>query len=209
MKYPFVYKGITKIFISEIIQLAASILTGVGLFLLLNLGTNPSDDGALTGSIFSLTAVTFLYIIALIIYLIGLVQARREEHEFHLALIMTIIALALQIVSMPFSSVNPVVGEWIEFACEVIELLAFESVVSGVVKIGKELGDEKVISLGKKMRVLVTVIWIAMIAAKVLEFISGSMSENIKLVHDIMETVDHIFYMILLYKGRKMLLHQS
>ena len=209
MKYPFVYKGITKIFISEIIQLASSVLTGVGLFLLLNLGTNPSDDGALTGSIFSLTAVTFLYIIALIIYLIGLVQARKEEHEFHLALIMTIIALALQIVSMPFSSVNPVVGEWIEFACEVIELLAFESVVSGVVKIGKELGDEKVISLGKKMRVLVTVIWIAMIAAKVLEFISGGVSENVKLVHDIMETVDHIFYMILLYKGRKMLLHQS
>lgn len=205
MKYPNAERGITKIFISEIMNIALSAFAIISLILLVILSDTWDDARVLTGSQLTLIVISVLGIVALVIYLIGLIQARKDEHEFQLALIMTVIALALSIAAELLSSVTPVLGEWGEFVCEIVELVAFESVVTGVVKLAKELGDEKIISLGRKMRILVTMIWIAVIVAKILEFISGDASENVKFVHAILETIDHIFYMILLFKGRKML----
>lgn len=205
MKYNNIYIGIKKIFISEVLQIIASIFALVGMIFLNALINNLSISGAAVGTAFSLLVGVVVTVIALVIYLIGLVQARKEEREFHLALVVTIIALAVEIAAAVVDSVNPTAASWLEFACEILELVAFESVVSGVVNIAKEVGDEKILSIGRKMRVLVTAIWIIMIAVKLLEFFAGDIAEILKIVHYVLEIIDHIFYMILLLKGRKMI----
>ena len=205
MKYPNAYKGITKILISEILEAAISVFAVVFLVIQISQYPDASDPRALPGLLAFMLTIAALGILALVLYLIGVVQAKKEEHEFRLALIMTILALVLMIASEAVRFASPVIAEWIEFGCEIIELVAFESVVGGVVNIAKKIGDEKIISIGKKMRILVTLIWIAMIAAKALEFIPGDIAEYVKFAHGGLEIADHILYMILLIKGRKML----
>ena len=205
MKYPNVYKGIAKILTSEILEAVISVMMAVFVIYTSTLARDASGSGAVPGVLSFMIVISGIGILSLVLYLVGVVQARKEEHEFQLALIMTIIALAMQITGMAVGFVSPVIAEWIEFGCEIIGLIAFESVVSGVVNIAKKIGDEKVLSIGKKMRILVTFIWIAMISAKGMEFISGDAAEYVKLAHAVLELVDHILYVILLVKGRRML----
>ena len=200
LKYPYSYKGVTNIFISEVLEIILSVVTTVLLFLM----TDLFDDSS-TGFPFAPVLISVLGIMIVVIYLIGLVQARKEEKEFRLALIMTIIIIVLELIAEIFLFSNPKVGEWVDFACEILQLIAFESVVTGIVTLAKHIGDEKIVSMGKKMRILVTLIWIAVIAGKALEFISDDVSENVKFAGEILHVIDHVFYMILLVKGRSML----
>ena len=205
MKFPNAYKGITKILTSEIMEIVISAMMIVFLCIQFTLYPDTSDYGALPGLPAFMIVIGVMGVISLAVYLVGVVQAKKEEHEFRLALIMSIIALALQIASGAVGFVSHNIGEWIEFGFEIIELIAFESVVTGVINIAKRIGDEKIISIGKKMRILVTFIWIAMIAAKAMEFISGDAAEYVKFAHAVLEVADHILFMILLAKARKML----
>ena len=209
MKYPNAYKGVTKILVTEILEVVVSVLAAAFLLIQFTMYPNSDDPGAFPGLLIFMIVIAVIGVFALVLYLVGVVQAKKEEHEFKLALIMTIIALVLMIASESFSFITPVVGEWIEFGCEIIELLAFESVVGGVVNLAEKIGDEKVLSIGKRMRILVTFIWIAMIAAKALEFVSGNAAEYVKMAHSVLELADHILYLILLVKGRKMLAREQ
>ena len=149
LKYPNSYKGVTKIFISEVLEIVLSVITTVLLFFMTDL-----YDSSSAGLPFAPILISVLGILIIVIYLIGLVQARKEEKEFRLALIMTIIIIVLELISEIFLFSYPIVGEWIEFACEILGLIAFESVVTGVVTLAKHIGDEKIVSMGKKMRIL-------------------------------------------------------
>lgn len=205
MRYPNAYKGITKVLISEIMTIILSIYAVIGLTSLGEELNNKSEDVALAGLAVSILGITIAAVVALIIYLVGLVQAKKDEYTFKRALIMTLIALLLEIADLVFEYVNPAIGEWCEFGSEVFELLAFEGVVSGVEILGVAIGNEKILSIGKKMRVVVTIIWVALIGAKLMEFISDDISEVVKYINGIMEVIDHVLYVILLFTGRKML----
>ena len=202
MKYPNTYKGLTKVFISEALGIVAVAVTLVAILFFPGAApdaTELSEDSPV------LFAVSLIGIASLVIYLVGLVQARKDEDEFKLALIFMVIALACSILAGPAEDLGPYMDKMLEFASELLELVAFENVVTGVVHFAKEYRNDGIVSISKKMRVIITVVWIIVIAGKFLEFFSGELSGMAETVFGYLELADHILFMILLYKARKML----
>lgn len=205
MKYPNTYKGLTNVFISETLGFIAAAVTLLSVIFLFGAASGSSEAVELDGNFPIMIVITIIGVAALVFYLVGLVQARKDEDEFKLALIFMGIALACSMVAALMEGVDSSMEEMMEFASELLELVAFENVVTGVVHFAKEYHDEKILSISKKMRIIITVVWIAVIAGKFLEIVSGDLSEIAEFVFEIMEAIDHILFMILLYKARKML----
>ena len=98
MTYPHAYKGVKKLFISELIAIVVSLLPFVGTILV---SLDPNSPKGVMSDIGGYMAIVGLFglVVVFILQLIGLIQAGKDESSFKIALFIVILSIVLGVVS--------------------------------------------------------------------------------------------------------------
>ena len=205
MQFPNAYKGVSKIFIAQVLVLVADVVGIVvsGLYAAQNNSVNALIAGLGV-------AVGVITIIAFILNLLGLIDAKKDEGRFGTALFIMIAAIVLSCISVAFAE-NETVTNVFKQLTNICEVLVTFYVISGIITLAKKLNDEEMAAKGKRIITMVVAAWaLAIIAGLVASFIKGSdaalaVSAVLLLISAIVGTLAVILYVLYLAKAKKML----
>ena len=229
MTYPNAARGVKKLCVAEILNMIAVVLgvltaATVIVFGAVTVAINEMGNtelGGLLNTTGTLTAVfggaTFvLAAIAMILQIVGLVQARKDEASFRMALIFTIVGLGAALLIQVLDIALPLwktaidqIGSVIDNACNIL-IVVF--VVQGVSNLAEEIGDETLVRRGELIRSLVifmlTMSIIANLIGTTFVFVGGTVVTfaNVpSIVASILSVVYYIIYIVFLSRAKNVL----
>ena len=213
MKYPNAKDGVNKIYMSEIIALAASIIMLVCSVLAL-LIYEKKELIILTG-ILSLVilAALAIYIVSYFLQIAGIVRASKDEPSFKVslyAIIALILITVLEIVFEVVSLENHFITFILEIAGDVAQFFLVHYIIHGIMHLSEHLGRPEMIKKGNH---IFKVIYIAIafeIIVRIFEIIFGkergeSLSLPFGIVANILKTVEYILFLTYIGKGKRIL----
>ena len=211
MRFPNAYKGVSKLFLAEILMLIGAVVSIIAAVILLA-AYSADPNGLIEGAVatmgvssIALLAAGVLAIIGFILNLVGLVQAKKDDGGFKIALIFALICIVLSIVSSILTTINPWLSGWMEFVVTIFELAVFEYVVLGIMSLSNQLGDQGMVSFGSKVRMLISILYIVLLIIRLFGNINVTFAGVVGIVGAILELVVYIGYLIYLAKAKKML----
>lgn len=190
MMFPKARKGVTKIFIAEIITLIVGVLSGILTVIITKAGgiENFGFEGAMNSSaktvlICSIAAAALLLLSGLL-KIIGYIQAAGDEEYFTRAIIYAVIGVVLYVIAGFLQNKTGVVMEWIYTIviaiAELMQLLVMTSTVNGLAELSYRCRRDDLESRGSTINKIVGTVFslnIALvIAGRVLRLF---MSENV------------------------------
>ena len=202
--YQNAYKGISKVFLAQILKIIGVIATVIGLALAI-VGLNEANLAEAGGGAIAALAGMIIAIIALIFNIIGLNQARKDQNYFKIAFVMTLFALAISIIATFAISANSSAGTWMKFFSTLMELLAFEYVVKGVIVLAEALNNKGMAAFGRKMMILITIGYLALLVIELWGNTAANANGIITMIASVIELVVYVMYIIFLAKSKKML----
>ena len=216
MNFPNAYKGISRILTAQWIQLICSILTIIGAVLTIvysisaattaEASLKAADFSTLTGITGTIVFVAMIFgIIAIIMNLVGISNARKDDSQFSTAFILCIISLILGIVTGGIQFLNPAIAGWLSFVQNVLSLAVIEYVVAGITSLAKQLKNEDVAGLGKSIRIIITILYCIAIIICIIGNVATSLDNILSVVEVVLELVVFIAYIVLLMKEKRML----
>lgn len=189
---------------AQILKIIGVFATIIGLAITV-VGVSEMDLTMAGGGAIAALAGLVISIIALILNIVGLNTAKKDETNFSNAFVMTLIALAISVISAFVMSANPPLGSWMKFFSTLLELLAFEYVVRGVIVLADNLHDKGMADFGRKMRILITIGYFAVLVIDLWGNSTTDVGSVITLVGSIIELVVYVMYVIFLARTKKML----
>lgn len=190
MTLPNAYKGVKKIFVAEILQLIGSVLTLVGLTMLvggagayLETGGDASAVSTVaTGGIFTLLAPC-LAILALVLNLVGLKQASADEPDrMGKAFTCAIIALVLSFVVVVFVLMHWGGASFLNALSDLAEMCAIIFTIMGVSEVTQNIARQDVADMGPKILTISVIAIVASIIAGIVGNVIGGVASIIALV---------------------------
>ncbi len=210
MKYPNAYSGMTKIYISEIIALIASIIMVICSVFLMACYNDP--DLIVETWIFSAAVLVVLgvFVFSYILQIIGIVRATKDEPAFRVSLIAIIAALVITVLECIFFEGNDVITFILEIASDVAQFFLVHYIIHGIMHISEHLGRDDISKKGKR---IFTVIYIAIgfeIIVRIFEMIFGKelgeqLSMPFGIVANILKVVEYILFLSYIVKAKKLL----
>lgn len=215
MKFPNAAKGISKIFTSEILALIAAIATGVATILAVvmyaSAKTNSTAGAAASGIgmlVLGLGA-SVLLVIALILKIVGVVQASKDEDSFKMIIYLTIFTLIVAVVAAIFSRVtflNNIANAVSSIGSFVTTLL----IILGIGNLGVQVGNDEVIDkCSSQFKLILGIGIVALLARFFCIFLPTIPAQGIVIalavVALVLNIIQYILYLSLLSKAKKML----
>ena len=215
MKFPNAAKGISKIFTSEILALIAAIATGVASILAAvmyaSAKTNSTAGAAASGIgmlVLGLGA-SVLLVIALILKIVGVVQASKDEDSFKMIIYLTIFTLIVAVVAAIFSRVtflNNIANAVSAIGSFVTTLL----IILGIGNLGVQVGNDEVIDkCSSQFKLILGIGIVALLARFFCIFLPTVPAQGIVIalavVALVLNVIQYILYLSLLSKAKKML----
>lgn len=153
MRFPNAHKGVKKLFIAEIVGIVASLLILVS-GILFAIGVK--NTAVLASSAGVALAGSIALVVVFIISLVGLYQGGQDNDSIKAAFYLTIAALLLNILAAIFSAITQVealviAAKYIGIAVDVATVIALEYTLLGISGLAKQLGNEKMASLGRTL----------------------------------------------------------
>lgn len=175
MTYPKAYKGVKKLFSAEILDLIASLLLLIVAVLGYIAAKSPEESDAFYASatliaILGLAAVGML-LLSLLLQLIGIIQASKDEDEFKKAVLAILVSIVLSIVVSIFKEQFPLGESLYEALSPVISFYISAKVITGIMNLALGLEQRSMINLGKVLLVLLFIILIAQVAPQLYKLI--------------------------------------
>ena len=204
MKYPNAYKGEKKLLISEILNVIASAGNfAVGLLIVI-IGSNTGKKIEMAMLITALVA-TFVGIIAFIIQLIGLNQARKDEPQFKTALIFAVVGIAASAVFIITS------GSFANFFSginEVATQLVGIYTILGIHSLALKLGDKKIEKWAKIATVAVAVVFAFAVMDRLIVIFNPHFDTVMDICCSGLELFAHVIFLVMLAHAKTMLSRQ-
>ena len=200
----------TKIYISEIIALIASIIMVICSVFLMACYNDP--DLIVETWIFSAAVLVVLgvFVFSYILQIIGIVRATKDEPAFRVSLIAIIAALVITVLECIFFEGNDVITFVLEIASDVAQFFLVHYIIHGIMHISEHLGRDDISKKGKR---IFTVIYIAIgfeIIVRIFEMIFGKelgeqLSMPFGIVANILKVVEYILFLSYIVKAKKLL----
>lgn len=215
MKFPNAAKGISKIFTSEILALIAAIATGVASILAAvmyaSAKTNSTAGAAASGigTLVLVLGASVLLVIALILKIVGVVQASKDEDSFKMIIYLTIFTLIVAVVAAIFSRVtflNNIANAVSSIGSFVTTLL----IILGIGNLGVQVGNDEVIDkCSSQFKLILGIGIVALLARFFCIFLPTIPAQGIVIalavVALVLNVIQYILYLSLLSKAKKML----
>lgn len=221
MKFPSAAKGISKIFASEILTLISVIAIGFAGIFTIVFAANAEADADLTvataftgiGTLLFAVAACVLMVIALILMIIGVIQAAKDEASFRVIIFLTIFSLIVAVAGAVFAGIFPntklpyniatVVSNIISFICSILVIL-------GIGNLAAQLKNDKVMAkCGSLLKIIICIGVLSIIARIVSLFIPSTVTAiiviGIAVLAMILCVVQYILYLSLLANAKTML----
>ena len=215
MRFPNAFRGVKKIWLAELLMLLAA---AVGIILIFVVAANSTMNGEevivnkeavkVPAAILGIgTAVIAL--VAFILNLVGLINARKDDGAFKIALFVTLLGIAVSAVGAIWSD-NQVLTKWMDTILTICSLFASYYVLTGIANLAEQFPDEATKALALKSRTLVEGTFCATAIFKLIISIfkiqDGSTIYTIlSIVALVLELVSYVLYLRALSKGKKML----
>ena len=215
MRFPNAIRGIKKIWVAELLMLLA-VIVGIVLLVVVATNTTVAGDQVVINQEAVQTPVAILGIsaalialIGFILNLVGLINARKDEAAFKVALLVTGLGIIAAAIGAIWSS-NERLNAWMDTLITIFSMFASYFVLTGIANLADQMPDPSTKAVALKSRQLVEGSFCATAVFKLIINIfniqSGSTIHTIMaVVAMVLEILAYILYLRALAKGRKML----
>lgn len=212
MRFPKAYKGINKIIIATAMSLITEIFALLITFVLSDyFDYLENHTRILLALAIALLVFAGLSVVELILSVIGISQAAKDEPSFSTALLFAIFGSLGIIVSVVMTSNDTIsnAGNIVSYVCQFISSFC---VISGTMVLAHQLGDKKYIQNANVSRFLLSAMYILPIILSV--FSRKSEAKNgpestaviaISVISTILALLAYLAYLVILLKAKKML----
>ena len=204
MKFPNATRGVKNIRNAVLLLIIATALSGVA-----GLTALAGEESPLVFvGVAAVLAACALMIIALIMKIVGVNRASKDEAAFKTALIVLVIGIVADVVTGAFNSSNALVSNLGSFAARITEIIAGYFICTGIINLADRLENAEVSENGKKVRNMLVCIWGV---SAVLSLLAVIFSKNTTLASifgiacSVISLIVYIIYFGLLNKANKML----
>ena len=195
MRFPNAHEGVQKIFSAEILMIIVTLGTIVVQAIALS-----GNDSERSFSIMAvvLMAAGIISIIAFIMNLLGIIQARKDEAKFTYALYAVIGGIVASLVQSAFPDNGLVIGIANTFA-SVCSALATFYVIEGILSLAEQLGNDDMIAKGKRARIIVVTLWLVVVILQLLGTFFGTGNETLVVVESVLVLSAGVLSIILFF----------
>ena len=215
MRFPNAFRGVKKIWLAELLMLLAAI---VGIVLIVVIAANSSlvgeevivnEDAVKTPAAILGIGTALIALVAFVLNLLGLINARKDDSAFSIALLVTLLGIVASVISSIWSG-NQGLVKWMDTVLTICSMFASYYVLTGIANLAEQFPDEATKALALKSRTLVEGTFCATAIFKLIINIfkiqDGSTIYTIlSIVALVLELVSYVLYLRALSKGKKML----
>ena len=202
MRFPNGHKGVKKLFASEILNIAATLLFFATAVISIINSKKSSDDRYLTAVFVLLLFAGIVAIVSFLLQIIGINQARRDGRYFGTALIFLFAGIPADIVAPMtegtfrniFSSIN-----------EVLTLLVTVYIILGIYDLAEKLENKNLMLHGKVVLFLSASVFAAAVLFRTVPVFVPRTESLFNLIVAVMEFIGYLVFLIYLGRARKML----
>ena len=220
MTYPNAANGVKKLFTAQILFLissiagviAAVITAATSVSKVVNaVGSQDLEAGvsSVFGGLVAAGSIGIVYvvimIVALIIQIIGLAKAGKDENMIKLAFILTLVELLVKIISAVATFSAPTLSSVLSLAASVLQIVVSILIILGISKLAISLGNERIAKSGK---VLIAIVLITQILSAIISFIiaralvaAGVMA----VIAVVLSIIGYIMYIVFLGRAKNFL----
>lgn len=205
MRFPNASKGVKKLFVSELFNIISTILV----FAVAVFSTQVSDNVSLENGdneayilIGFFAASTFFSVIAFIVQLVGLNQARRDEKLFKKAMYFVLICGVSTIV-LSFSGYG-MFGRIFAGIDEISTLLVNVYIIISIHGLADQLGNKRIQTHGKVTLLIVTIMFAVTFFFQLAMAIAPEITENLSVVNSMIEFVGYFVILVFLFSSARM-----
>ena len=221
MRFPNAFGGVKKIWIAEILSLIGAAFGLIAAFMAIGTvgmaaaageaGTDAAVGAALGGALMggmgmaALTLVAgIIGIVAIIIELVGLNQAGKDEINFKRGFYAALIGLVVSVVAAALRS-NNVLYTIFSIANTVIQIFILYSVVQGVRTLAEQMGNQEMVARSDTLFKLGVVFYGVSLLASIIGLFAVTLSAILSIVAAVASIVLYILYLSYLGKAKNML----
>ncbi len=208
MRFPNAHEGVKKIFTAEILMIIVTIgtviVSGISM-------SGDRSEGAIGAAAIILVAAGVISIIAFIMNLLGIIQARKDEQQFTYALYAVIGGIVASLVQSAFPN-NGLVVDAANTVSSICSALATYFVIGGILNLAEQLGNADMIAKGKRARIIVVTLWLIVVILQLLGTIFGTGNDTLMLIESVLlvaagvlSIILYFVYLSYLSKSRTML----
>ena len=215
MRFPNAFRGVKKIWLAELLMLLAVVL---GIVLLIVVATNSTMEGdqvvinkdaVQTPAAILGIGTALIALIGFILNLVGLINARKDEAAFKVALLVTGLGIIASAVGAIWSS-NERLNAWMDTLITIFSMFASYFVLTGIANLAEKMSDAATKALALKSRTLVEGSFCATALFKLIISIfkiqeGSTISTILAVIALLLELVSYILYLRALNKGKQML----
>ena len=204
MKCENAYKGIHKLFTSESLYIISTMLSfGASIVMQQNEGASMTDENyLLMTSLGLLLAAGVISLIALVIRLIGLNQARRDESQFKPALQFVIVGMVTTAISMFTAGTFRDIFSGI---AAVANLLVSVYTILGVYCLAYRLDNKKVQTSGKIVMFVAAAFFTFAVISRMISIFTPVLNDSLDIVSYALDFIGHLAFIIYLSQAKVML----
>ena len=222
MRFPNAAKGVKNIFTAQILQLIGSICEIIGLVIVISGGATAilskgSDAGLvaalsqMAGASIFLVAFSILALIAFIMQIVGIVNAKKDEESFKSALICLIIGIIAPIVGALFARVSPVIMSLCATVGNLMGLFVTIFIITGIIKLADQLNNSEVSTKGSNiLKIIIVIAGLSLILSIVSSFMLTNpailvIAMILLAISLVLSLIQYIMFLTLLSQAKKML----
>ena len=222
MRFPNAAKGVKNIFTAQILQLIGAICEIIGFIILVGglmaadatKGSNAGVAALLGGSMGSmllLAAYSILSLIAFIMQIVGIVNAKKDEESFKSALICLIIGIVATIIGGLFMRLSRVVFALFMSVGSLMGAFVIIFIISGCIKLADQLNIGDVSTKGSNiLKMIVVIAGLSVILSIVSSFMMANVAIMVTamilaVVSVVLSIVQYIMFLTFLSQSKKML----
>ena len=207
MTFPNAFSGVRKIFLAELLMIAAEVFTIISAILMI-IG---SRNASVLGGAVIVFGVVFLVaaICSFILNLIGISAAMRDEPSFKSALIFTLVGLGASFVSGFFAQ-GSFGKSFFELVQSIANIIVTLMIIQGIMNLADRLGNAGMAERGKRIMMLILAVQVgAMVARLVSEIFRSNggliVAGAILIIAGIAAIVGYFLYLGYLKRAKEML----
>ena len=222
MRFPNAAKGVKRIFTAQILQLIGTICAVIGglIFIsggataLLTKGSNAGASAALGQmgiALIFFIGYGVLALIAFIMQLVGIINAKNDEDSFKSALVCLIIGIVVPIIGGFFVRSAPVVTSLCASLGNLMTLFVTIFIISGIIKLADQLNRGDVSTKGSNiLKIIIVIAGLSLILSIVSSFMLTNTAIAVTAlillaVAMVLSVVQYIMFLTLLAKAKNML----
>ena len=215
MRFPNAFDGVSKIRTSQILAVVATALLFISA--ILGLAMIPLSNGGPGNALYALLAAFgfvamaagIISIIALIINIIGINRASKDEPIFKTALIAVVVNILLSCIGSAAGENGSTLSDLMSILSSVAQVITCILIIRGIISLADQLGDGEMVERGNTTRNLVLCLFaVSLVLKAVSDFFirgSGTASSILTLVAAILSLVQFIVYLSYLTRAKNML----